>query len=171
LFVPALSLESAKFFGARLATRRAVPRGYFLASMSDPKLLGLMIPSLGHSEQTLPNSLRPTAPMAASTPATKSTAVAPSNSPSSSNSDCATSKTRSSQERSDLRNSTVDEDRPLEPTCRSRTQITFRCCVLTDVVVSGEGKGPEAKFGSDDFQEEDRKGTTVSRVEKSQDDV
>jgi hypothetical protein len=29
------------------------------------------------------------------------------------------------------------------------------------VVVSGEGKGPEAKFGSDDFQEEDRKGTTV----------
>jgi hypothetical protein len=30
-----------------------------------------------------------------------------------------------------------------------------------DVVVSGEGKGPEGKFGSDDFQEEDRKGTTV----------
>jgi hypothetical protein len=29
------------------------------------------------------------------------------------------------------------------------------------VVVSGEGKGPEAKFGSDDFQKEDRKGTTV----------
>jgi hypothetical protein len=28
-------------------------------------------------------------------------------------------------------------------------------------VVSGEGKGPEAKFGSDDFQEENRKGTTV----------
>src|SRR6266478_4804311 len=76
-------------------------------------------------------------------------------------SDCATSKTRRSQERSDLRNSTVDEGRPLEPTCRSRTQITFRCCVLTDVVVSGEGKGPEEKFGSDDFEEEDRKGTTV----------
>ena len=55
----------------------------------------------------------------------------------------------------------VDEGRPLEPTCRSRTQITFRCCVLTDVVVSGEGKGPEGKFGSDDFQEGDRKGTTV----------
>jgi len=55
----------------------------------------------------------------------------------------------------------VDEGRPLEPTCRSRTQIAFRCCGLTDVVVSGEGKGPEAKFGSDDFQEEDRKGTTV----------
>jgi|KBSSwiStaDraftv2_1062776.scaffolds.fasta_scaffold109874_3 hypothetical protein len=38
---------SAKFFGARLATHRAVPREYLLASMSDPKLLGLMIPSLG----------------------------------------------------------------------------------------------------------------------------
>jgi hypothetical protein len=84
-------------------------------------------------------------------------------------SNCATSKTRRSQERSDLRNSTVDEGRPLEPTCRSRTQITFRCCVLTDVVVSGEGKGPEAKFGSDDFQEEDRKGTTVivSKIAKT----
>ncbi len=84
-------------------------------------------------------------------------------------SDCATSKTRRSQERSDLRNSTVDEGRPLEPTYRSRTQITFRCCVLTDVVVSGEGKGPEAKFGSDDFQEEDRKGTTVivSKIAKT----
>jgi hypothetical protein len=35
------------------------------------------------------------------------------------------------------------------------------------VVVSGEGKGPEEKSGSDDFQEEDRKGTTVSRVEKN----
>ncbi len=68
---------------------------------------------------------------------------------------CAMSKTRRSQERSDLRNATVDEGRPLEPTCRSRTQITFRCCVLTDVVVSGEGKGPEERFGSDDFQEED----------------
>jgi hypothetical protein len=60
-----------------------------------------------------------------------------------------------------LRNSTVEEGRPLEPTYRSRTQITFCCCVLTDVVVSDEGKGPEAKFGSEDFQEEDRKGTTV----------
>ena len=84
-------------------------------------------------------------------------------------SNCATSKTRRSQERSDLRNSTVDEGRPLEPTCRSRTQITFCCCVLRDVVVSDEGKGPEAKFGSDDFQEEDRKGTTVivSKIAKT----
>jgi hypothetical protein len=52
-----------------------------------------------------------------------------------------------------------------------RTQITFRCCVLSDVVVSGEGKGSGEKLGSDDFQQEDRKGTTVSRVEKSQDDA
>src|SRR5689334_4035612 len=41
-----------------------------------------------------------------------------------------------------LRNYTTDEGRPLEPTCRSRTQTTFRCCVLRDVVVNGEGKGP-----------------------------
>jgi hypothetical protein len=63
----------------------------------------------------------------------------------------------------------VDEGRPLEPTYKSRTQITFRCGVLTNVVVSGEGKGPEAKFGSDDFQEEDRKGTTVivSKIAKT----
>jgi len=33
--------------------------------------------------------------------------------------------------------------------------------------VNGEGKGPEGKFGSDDFREEERKGTTVSRVEKN----
>ncbi len=37
------------------------------------------------------------------------------------------------------------------------------------MVVSGEGKGPEEKFGSDDFQEEDRKGTTVivSKIAKT----
>ncbi len=59
---------------------------------------------------------------------------------------CAMSKTRRSQERSDLRNATVDEGRPLEPTCRSRTQITFRCCVLTEVVVR-EGKGRKRNSG------------------------
>ena len=32
--------------------------------------------------------------------------------------------------------------------------------------MSGEGKGPEAKFGSDQFQEEDRKGIHCYRVEK-----
>jgi len=37
----------ASFFGATLTARRAVPREHFLASMSDPKLLALMIPSLG----------------------------------------------------------------------------------------------------------------------------
>src|ERR1700741_5086635 len=37
----------ASFFGATLTARPAVPRGYLLASMSDPKLLALMIPSLG----------------------------------------------------------------------------------------------------------------------------
>ncbi len=50
-----------------------------------------------------------------------------------------------------LRNYTADEGRPLEPACRSRTQTTFRCCALRSVVVSREGKGPEAKFGSGDF--------------------
>src|SRR4029077_9617435 len=35
------------FFGATRTARPAVPRGYFLASMSDPKLSALMIPSLG----------------------------------------------------------------------------------------------------------------------------
>jgi hypothetical protein len=38
---------------------------------------------------------------------------------------------------------------------------------LTDVVVSGEGKGPEEKFGSDDFQEVGPKGNHCHRVEKS----
>jgi hypothetical protein len=37
----------ASFCGATLTARPAVPREYFLASMSDPKLLALMIPSLG----------------------------------------------------------------------------------------------------------------------------
>ncbi len=38
----------ASFFGETLATHRAVPRpALFLASMLDPKLLALMIPSLG----------------------------------------------------------------------------------------------------------------------------
>ena len=38
----------ASFFGATLATHPALPcRGWFLASMSDPKLSALMIPSLG----------------------------------------------------------------------------------------------------------------------------
>ena len=32
---------------------------------------------------------------------------------------------------------------PSERTYRSRFQTTFRCCVLGNVVVSGEGKGPE----------------------------
>jgi hypothetical protein len=50
---------------------------------------------------------------------------------------------------------------------RRRTQTTFRCCALRSAVVNGEGKGLEEKFGSGDFQEEDRKGTTVSRVENS----
>ncbi len=36
----------ASFFGPTLTARRAVPGGYLLASMSDPKLLALMIPSL-----------------------------------------------------------------------------------------------------------------------------
>jgi hypothetical protein len=35
------------------------------------------------------------------------------------------------------------------------------------VVVNGEGKGPEERFGSGDFEEEDRKGSTVSGVEKN----
>jgi hypothetical protein len=39
--------------------------------------------------------------------------------------------------------------------------------LLRSVVVNGEGKGPEERFGSGDFQEEDRKGATVSRVEKN----
>jgi hypothetical protein len=30
--------------------------------------------------------------------------------------------------------------------------------------VNGEGKGPEGKFGSGDFQEEDRKRTTVAHI-------
>ncbi len=129
----------------------------------------LTSPSSANRRKRWPAAWAPAAPMVASTPSTKSAVPAPSSLPSSSNFDCATSKTRSSQEQSDLRNSTVDEGRPLEPTCRSRTQITFRCCVLTGVVVSGEGKGPEAKLGSDDFQEEDRKGTTVivSKIAKT----
>jgi hypothetical protein len=63
------------------------------------------------------------------------------------------SKTRGSQEPSVLRNSTIDEGGPLEPACRSWTQTTIRCCALTGVVVSGEGKGPGARPGSGDFQE------------------
>src|SRR5260370_9917520 len=46
--VPKISISvRASFFGATLTARPAVPRGYLLASMSDPKLLALMIPSLG----------------------------------------------------------------------------------------------------------------------------
>jgi hypothetical protein len=37
----------ASLFGATLTARPAVPRAYLLAGMSDPKLLALMIPSLG----------------------------------------------------------------------------------------------------------------------------
>ena len=37
----------ASFFGATLTARPAVPQGNLLASMSDPKLSALMIPSLG----------------------------------------------------------------------------------------------------------------------------
>src|SRR5882724_4396811 len=77
---------SAKFFGARLATRRALPREYFQASMSDPKRLGLMIPSLGILNKPCeqPGSDGPNGGLY---PATKSTALAPSSSPSSSNSE------------------------------------------------------------------------------------
>jgi hypothetical protein len=46
---------------------------------------------------------------------------------------------------------------PSEPPCRRRLQTTFRCCSLRIVVVNGEGKGPEGKFGSSDSQEEERK--------------
>src|SRR6267154_2671259 len=70
---------SAKLFGARLATRRAVPRKYFLASMSDPKLLALMIPSLG----TLNNPGEQPGSDGANggfNPSTKSAAPAPSHS-------------------------------------------------------------------------------------------
>jgi hypothetical protein len=59
-----------------------------------------------------------------------------------------------------LCNYTTDEGRPLEPTCRSRTQTTFRCCVLRDVVVNGEGKGP-IRLGQVTSRKGDRKGTTV----------
>jgi hypothetical protein len=38
-------------------------------------------------------------------------------------------------------------------------------------VVSDEGKGPEAKFRSGDFQEEDRKGTTVIVSKRVKDGV
>ena len=41
------SVRRASFFGAAFTARPAVPRGYLLASMSDPTLLALMIPSLG----------------------------------------------------------------------------------------------------------------------------
>jgi len=71
------------------------------------------------------------------------------------------SKTRGSQEPNVLHNSTIDEGGPLEPACKSWTQTTFRCCTLRSVVVSGEGKGSGVRPGSGDFQEEDRKGTTV----------
>ena len=37
----------ASFFGATITARPAVPRGYLLASVSDPKVLALMISSLG----------------------------------------------------------------------------------------------------------------------------
>jgi hypothetical protein len=37
----------ANLFGKTLTARPAVPRGSLLASISDPKLLALMIPSLG----------------------------------------------------------------------------------------------------------------------------
>ena len=57
-------------------------------------------------------------------------------------SNCATSKTAGSKEPTVLRNCTTDEGGPLEPTCRSWTQTTFRCCALRSVVVNGEGKGP-----------------------------
>jgi hypothetical protein len=46
---------------------------------------------------------------------------------------------------------------PSEPPYRRRLQTTLRCCFLREVVVNGEGKGPEAKFGSSDVQEEERK--------------
>src|SRR5260370_37835511 len=46
--VPKISISvRASFFGATLTARPAVPRWYLLASMSYPKLLALMIPSLG----------------------------------------------------------------------------------------------------------------------------
>src|SRR2546422_7962756 len=41
-----------------------------------------------------------------------------------------------------LRNCTTDEGGPLEPTCRSRTQTTFRCRDLRSGDVNGEGKCP-----------------------------
>ena len=48
LRVPKIRISvRASFFGAMLTARPAVPRGCLLASMSDPKLLALMITSLG----------------------------------------------------------------------------------------------------------------------------
>jgi hypothetical protein len=45
---------------------------------------------------------------------------------------------------------------PSEPPYRRRLQTTLRCCFLREVVVNGEGKGPE-DTGSSDSQEEERK--------------
>jgi hypothetical protein len=36
---------------------------------------------------------------------------------------------------------------PSNRLARSRTQTTYRCCALRDVVVSGVGKGPERNSG------------------------
>jgi hypothetical protein len=48
-----------------------------------------------------------------------------------------------------LRNYTTDEGRPLEPTCLSRTQTTFRCCVgHSDSRGSGRANGSEESYGA-----------------------
>jgi len=75
-------------------------------------------------------------------------------------SSCATSKTRSSQELSDLRNSTVDEGRPLNRLA-GETQITFRC-------LRSKGRGGERRRKSPKrnsvrwLPEEDRKEPLLS---------
>jgi hypothetical protein len=62
-------------------------------------------------------------------------------------SSCVMSKTGHPNWLSSLHNYTADEGRPLEPACTELDSNTYRCCALRDVMVSGVGKGPEAKFG------------------------
>jgi hypothetical protein len=89
--------------------------------------------------------------MAVSTLSTKLADRARSSWHSNSSSDCVMRKTGHPNWLSGLRNYTADEGRPLEPACRSRLKPPSAAAPLRGVVVSGEGKGPEAKFGSGDF--------------------
>ena len=67
--------------------------------------------------------------------------------------------TRISQERR-MRNCLTDEGRPLEVGLQERTSNHLRRLWSKVTVVSTEGKGL-ARTRSGDWQEEDRKGTTV----------